>query len=171
MTRARSRLWRLTDEDGWPEGLVIEHVTPVSGDGRFVAALVLAGRATGLPEMQLTLPGAPISGGDVALWTLEDGDSRSWSAVDDLFAAEPTDEQFALDARSGRVVFGDGEHGRVPPIGAWILCRYSMTAAEAGNLANPGTWRIGGGRRPRQRSPDRGPTLLTSRGGLRRFKR
>ena len=115
----------VTDEDGWPEGLVIEHLTPVSGEGRFVAGLVLAGRATGLPEMQLTLPGAPISGGDVALWTLEDGDSRSWSAVDDLFAAEPTDEQFALDARSGRVVFGDGEHGRVPPIGARILCRYS----------------------------------------------
>ena len=134
----------VTEEEGWPEALVIEHTTPLDGEGRLVLGLVLAGRATGLPEQPFTLPGAPISRGHVSLWTLEPGGPRSWRAVDDLFAAAPDDSVFAVDAVQGQLRFGDVLRGRVPAVGAWVLCIYAMTAAESGYHSSRGAWRLAG---------------------------
>ena len=35
-----------------------------------------------------------------------------------------------LDATGGRITFGDGNHGRIPPAGAPVLARYRATAAD-----------------------------------------
>jgi hypothetical protein len=130
------------DED-LPQGLVIEYVA-ATGDapGQLVTSLVLVGFATGLPEMTAVLPGGPIPGGSVSLWTVSAGEARAWEPVEDLFAAEPDAVVFALDWRTGRAVFGDGERGAVPPAGAHILCSYSVTAAEAGNTRTGPAWRV-----------------------------
>ncbi|MEP7117824.1 MAG: hypothetical protein ABI880_09590, partial [Acidobacteriota bacterium] len=46
-----------------------------------------------------------------------------WQRREQLFFSAPSDRHYALDASSGRVEFGDGDTGRVPPAGAAILVR------------------------------------------------
>ena len=43
------------------------------------------------------------------------GTPEPWSRIDDLAEAGPTDKVFAVDWQSGRILFGDGTHGLVPP--------------------------------------------------------
>lgn len=38
-----------------------------------------------------------------------------WEEVDDFAACGPDDRVFTLDATTGRLVFGNGRHGRIPP--------------------------------------------------------
>ena len=48
----------------------------------------------------------------------------AWSEVADLSAAGPDDAVYEFDPRRGEIRFGDGEHGRIPPLGALILATY-----------------------------------------------
>ena len=48
-----------------------------------------------------------------------------WRVVDDLSAAGPHDRVYAFDPRTGRIEFGDGHHGLVPPRGAPIAATYA----------------------------------------------
>lgn len=47
-----------------------------------------------------------------------------WHRVDDLADAGPDERAYELRAASGEVVFGDGEHGAVPPDGAVVRASY-----------------------------------------------
>lgn len=59
-----------------------------------------------------------------------------WVRREQLFFSAPTDRHYALDASSGRVDFGDGENGRVPPASAAILVReVSVGGGSKGNVA------------------------------------
>lgn len=59
-----------------------------------------------------------------------------WQRREQLFFSSPTDRHYALDASSGRVDFGDGAAGRVPPAGAAILVRQvSVGGGSKGNVA------------------------------------
>ncbi|MQA02187.1 MAG: hypothetical protein GEV07_05485 [Streptosporangiales bacterium] len=51
-------------------------------------------------------------------------DGEKWRAVDDLEGAGPDDEVYTFDPRTGRVAFGDGTHGRIPPEGAQVTADY-----------------------------------------------
>jgi predicted phage baseplate assembly protein len=53
-----------------------------------------------------------------------------WTRVEDFFASHRDDEHFVLEATAGRVRFGDGTQGEIPPAGADIVAT---------------TWRHGGG--------------------------
>ena len=58
-----------------------------------------------------------------------------WQRREQLFLSEPGDRHYALDASSGRVEFGDGDAGRVPPAGAAILVReVSIGGGSRGNV-------------------------------------
>lgn len=58
-----------------------------------------------------------------------------WARREQLFFSAPGDRHYALDASSGRVDFGDGENGRVPPAGAAILAReLSVGGGSKGNV-------------------------------------
>jgi predicted phage baseplate assembly protein len=46
-----------------------------------------------------------------------------WESRDQLYFSGPGDRHYALDRAAGRLSFGDGETGRVPPAGAAILAR------------------------------------------------
>jgi len=59
-----------------------------------------------------------------------------WTRREQLFFSAPQDRHYALDASSGRVDFGDGLNGRVPPAGAAILVReVSVGGGSRGNVA------------------------------------
>jgi hypothetical protein len=59
-----------------------------------------------------------------------------WEERLSLFSSGPGDRHYALDHARGRLLFGDGEQGRVPPAGASILARcYQTGGGREGNVA------------------------------------
>jgi alpha-N-arabinofuranosidase len=48
----------------------------------------------------------------------------AWAETPDLSAAGPYDTVYELDPQSGEIRFGDGEHGRIPPLAAAIRASY-----------------------------------------------
>ena len=63
-----------------------------------------------------------------------DGDWVLWRKVIDPDDEGPTGRVYALDEEKGEVRFGDGIHGRIPPIGrdAIVAFRYSRTEVGSG---------------------------------------
>jgi hypothetical protein len=58
-----------------------------------------------------------------------------WERREQLFFSGPADRHYALDRGVGRLYFGDGENGRVPPAGAAILVReMSVGGGSKGNV-------------------------------------
>jgi hypothetical protein len=58
-----------------------------------------------------------------------------WERREQLFFSGPGDRHYALDGAVGRLYFGDGENGRVPPAGAAILVReMSVGGGSKGNV-------------------------------------
>ncbi|HVX46315.1 MAG TPA: hypothetical protein VHC49_20655 [Mycobacteriales bacterium] len=49
---------------------------------------------------------------------------EAWTEVADLAAAGPDDPVYSIAPESGRIRFGDGSHGRIPPDGAAITADY-----------------------------------------------
>ena len=58
-----------------------------------------------------------------------------WDRIDDLAMAGPMDRVYMLDPYSGKIRFGDGRTGRVPPDGDLnIRAEYASGGGERGNL-------------------------------------
>ena len=66
--------------------------------------------------------------------------TRPWREVSRFDAAGPDDEVYRLDAERGRLHFGNGINGRVPPSGAGIFVSYSVCDGAAGNQLRPRAW-------------------------------
>lgn len=59
-----------------------------------------------------------------------------WQAVADFYASGPRDRHYTVDPLSGEIGFGDGAHGRVPPLGTNnIRITYRTGGGEQGNRA------------------------------------
>jgi hypothetical protein len=58
-----------------------------------------------------------------------------WSRVASLHDVGPGDQVFVLNSQTGNVIFGDGVHGALPPVGSTITASYSYGAAAAGNIS------------------------------------
>ena len=60
-----------------------------------------------------------------------------WHAVADLHASGPRDRHYVMDSLSGSVLFGDGQHGLVPPLGRdnVRMTRYRISGGAKGNQA------------------------------------
>ena len=60
-----------------------------------------------------------------------------WNEVPDFHASGAQDRHYVLDHMSGRVTFGDGVQGRIPPrgIGNLRMARYQTGGGSAGNRA------------------------------------
>ena len=52
-----------------------------------------------------------------------------------LAESGPDDRHFTLDRESGRVTFGDGEHGRRPAEGSMVEATYRCGGGRSGNRA------------------------------------
>lgn len=126
-----------------PEVFVLDYQAPTaSSSGSLSATLALIGRGTCLPEQQLTLPGAPIAGGQVKIWTVSAGRMERWAQEPDFDASKRTQAHFTLDATGGTITFGNGERGRVLPAGAAVLAQYDQTAAATGNVLAGSAWTL-----------------------------
>lgn len=64
-------------------------------------------------------------------------DGERWTAVDSLATAAPDATVFAVDRVTGRILFGDGIHGRRPSADATIAIRYRHGGSESGNQPAP----------------------------------
>jgi predicted phage baseplate assembly protein len=95
------------------------------------------GFSRGLPAeaFPLALDGL-VDAAAVRIEVAEAGVFREWKRVLDLGQAAPSDACFLLDSTLGRVVFGNGVNGRIPPAGAQLRhLDYVVTRGAAGNIA------------------------------------
>ena len=82
----------------------------------------------------------------------------TWTRVEDLSAAGPTDQVYELDWKTGLVLFGDGINGQVPDAGQEIvytyktspdIVRYGFTGTGSGEFQSPSgiaaRWNASGG--------------------------
>ena len=130
------------DEAG-PEVFVLDYVAATATQpGELAVTLSLVGWGTGLPHQQLLLVGAPVAGAAAEIWLSTANGLEAWRQQPDFDASQRTDAHFTLDATTGTVRFGDGEHGRVAPAGRTILARYESTAGAAANVPAGAAWSL-----------------------------
>ena len=108
---------------------------------------------TGEPDQSVFLANTPVIPGSVTLTITVAGKAETWSETDDLLSAgpevpvpdsrltpgaqaplSPVTNVFTLDPESGEVRFGDGTHGRRPPLGAGLRAAYDYSVGDAGNV-------------------------------------
>lgn len=98
----------------------VEDVLPntVSATNAVTVLDELVGASDGTPNQQFTLARTPILPGTLTLAVREslDEDFRSWIAVPDLATSGRDDRHFTVDYGTGVIRFGDGFHGRIPPM-------------------------------------------------------
>jgi hypothetical protein len=117
--------------------------TPVQLNATVVNAIPVAqvtpvqaqpvGFGTGLPSQQVPLPLGAVVGGSLHVTTDEGGTQVDWQQRPDLDASAPADRHVVLDRATPRLIFGDGNHGRIPPRDAQIQATYFATLGRAGN--------------------------------------
>ena len=101
----------------------------------------LLGHGDGKPGQTARLANPNILTGSLALAVEDtsDGLLHDWTAVESFDAAGADASVYRLDAEAGSLTFGDGIHGRPPPLGARIVAlRYQHGGDTSGNLG-PGT--------------------------------
>ena len=59
---------------------------------------------------------------------------ENWTEMPSLENAGPNDNVYSLDRVTGRIVFGDGVRGEVPPFGAQIVASYREGNGVAGDI-------------------------------------
>ncbi|PYQ41973.1 MAG: hypothetical protein DMF77_14470 [Acidobacteria bacterium] len=121
------------------------------------------GNSNGRAEQFFDFPDRPVEAASLKVEVRIDGVARAWTRVDDFFASgrpegdepeaeadgpedpdiehvdERREEVFVLDTTAGRVKFGDGEHGAIPPAGAEIVATFwRHGGGAAGNKVGPG---------------------------------
>lgn len=116
------------------------NVIPAS-NVEYVGRTVL-GTANGRPGQELALPNGDVVPESVELSVQESADPSEplvpWTRVDSFDTAGPFDRVHTLDAESGIIRFGDGVHGRVPPLvpraGRIVVSGYRHGGGQAGNV-------------------------------------
>lgn len=122
-----------------PRFFLLKYKAPAptqSGSLMIEAELLDAG--AGAPHQQLALLESSAQESSVRLFTLENGNWRTWVLRPDFAASGRTDAHFLLEATSGVLQFGNGEKGRVLPMNVPAFAAYHSTRAQDGNLM-PGT--------------------------------
>jgi hypothetical protein len=111
---------------------------------------------TGAPDQSAVLSKIPVIPASVQLLVIPPGpqsDIKPWTLIDDLASAGPevpapdlrlppgsyvaTNQPvnvFTLNAESGEIRFGDGQHGARPPLGSKIRASYDYGVGRAGNV-------------------------------------
>jgi predicted phage baseplate assembly protein len=129
-----------------PRILRIEpNVIPMQ-QGRTITAEVHL--ATGMPDWYFTLDesGLSFAAGEspVTIEVAEASGLARWQTCDHLSERGPNDKCFEFDIATGRVSFGNGLNGRIPPQGAQVLASYGVSDAQAGEVARNRKWQVAG---------------------------
>lgn len=61
-------------------------------------------------------------------------DGEPWKRVASLDSSSPDDRVFMVDRETGKIKFGDGVHGKIPPIGSRIKATYGYGGGSEGNV-------------------------------------
>jgi len=123
--------------EGNPQFFVLQYVpAQTSAVGALVVEGGLLPAGTGLPTQQGDLSQVPVDESGFELWTLDadHGIWYRWTQRADFDSSGRSDRHFLLDATTGTITFGDGNHGLVLPRGERPFAIYRSTRAEAGNL-------------------------------------
>ena len=104
------------------------------------AALVGGWEALGVSDgragQAFATAASPVVASSVDLRVVVDGEvDEPWRDVPHADRVGPHDRVALLEPERGRLTFGDGRTGRVPPAGARIACRYRVGGGSAGNVA------------------------------------
>jgi hypothetical protein len=137
--------WQFNDQDeiielhfgdaAWPKFRVLDYIPATAWKaGSLVIEAEWLGYGSGRPQQQCVLSDTAVQESSLRLFTLETDGWRAWRQRADFDASGRADAHFVPDATQGLITFGDGERGRVVPVGAPILATYRATLAQAGNL-------------------------------------
>ena len=154
------RLRPAADASSWSpriKGVYLNAVPARSVETREMESL---GHSSGVPGQALRLAEAPVAPDSLELRVREPlgeedlllggldvlkmagtmpGPWVRWEEVDSLGDLDGPARGFVLDAETGRIQFGDGRHGAIPPLGAELLAvRYRHVAGAAGNAVAAG---------------------------------
>jgi predicted phage baseplate assembly protein len=104
--------------------------------------------ANGLPDWSFTLnvPGLRFEMGEepITLEVAEFSGLNTWKRCERLDEHGPEDKVYELDAVAGKVTFGNGVNGRIPPRDSQVLVSYSVCDGEEGGVARNRRWRVAG---------------------------
>lgn len=107
-----------------------------------------AKESKGLPDWSLELDARGLrfeAGAEPIELTVDEGaGQKPWRRVDRLSELGPREVAFELDAAAGRVTFGNGINGRIPPQESKVYVKYSVSDGEEGNVARNRAWRVAG---------------------------
>lgn len=102
---------------------------------------------TGQPDQVIELGESGLMFGDsdrdVTVKVPQIGD-KPWKRVEDLKSSGPDDTHYTADFGRGRIVFGNGVNGRIPPLEAGILIDGHVCAGTKGNLVSGHLWTVRG---------------------------
>ncbi|WP_295886901.1 putative baseplate assembly protein [uncultured Thiohalocapsa sp.] len=133
---ARVALWlRLScaTEPDLPLGWLGINAVAVSAQG--LREDLMLGIGTGQPDQVLDLPDLDLDPATLVLQVEDTGRWEDWTPVDILYGQPDRAQVYRLDARAGRVHFGDGINGRRPLAGKRIrAARYRHGGGAASNL-------------------------------------
>jgi predicted phage baseplate assembly protein len=101
--------------------------------GRLIVEAIRIGTGSGAPHQRFTLRGPHVCGDKLVVYTLEGGSARKARQRQSHLASGPADLDFVLEAEVAAVHFGDGQNGRVPPMGVPVIAVTSLTLGEGGN--------------------------------------
>ncbi len=127
----------VSDESVPEQAILFYHAATPTNAGAIILDLIWLGQSDGTPNQVLVLPLAHVDADSLELFSLESStamDWRAWQVQRDFDASTARDLHVHFDATRARIIFGDGNQGRIPPAGTPVLARYRATAADAGNI-------------------------------------
>lgn len=82
-------------------------------------------RSDGSANQEFFVKFPPLLAGSLRLWVwIDENTIEEWQAVADLFIQPPDAKVFSVFPETGRIIFGDGQTGAIPPNGAEIRVVY-----------------------------------------------
>jgi uncharacterized phage protein gp47/JayE len=86
---------------------------------------------SGLPDFYIDLKDVPVLDADFGIQV----NTETWNVVEDFDASKPSDKHFIIDTASGRLSFGNGIRGCIPPKGENnIVISYRCGGGSRGNV-------------------------------------
>lgn len=91
--------------------------------------------SNGLPGFYMDLTSTPVMEKTLEVKVKEKHVWIKWSGVEDFDASKPGDKHYIVDSAVGRVTFGDGINGKIPPKGEDnVIVSYSAGGSLCGNV-------------------------------------
>jgi predicted phage baseplate assembly protein len=132
------------DQNRYPTGRAprLEYFLPNSVDAVNLTTEdeYLFGTSSGRAEQSFDFPSRPVDPDSLRVEVRNNGVATPWIRVDDFFHSGQADLHFVLDETAGRITFGDGEYGQIPPAGADIAAtRWRHGGGQIGNRVAAGS--------------------------------